>query len=136
MRCNERTVEIIKQVLAKHPDLTYDGFTQGDRRKIALAERQAEIEASRQEMLTDYAVDEFHRAVRWLERQPKTKNINRRAGTSYGLKERPEAESTGYVSGGMFIAAAVACGFTVERAGDNSADAWLNIRRAWITEPS
>ena len=66
-------------------------------------------------MLTPEAVDQFRRAGDWLKRQPRTKNINKRAGTSYGLKEEVEAES-GYVSNGMFIAAAIACDYLVEPA--------------------
>jgi hypothetical protein len=69
--------------------------------------------------------DEFERSCEWLKRQPRTKNLNRRAGTSYGLKHEAEKE-VGYMHNGMFIAAAIACGFKVER-DDNGPNAFMNI---------
>jgi len=63
----------------------------------------------------------------------------RRAATSYTLKHEAQ-EEIGYVTNGMFIAAAIACGFEVMQAKDGP-NAWLNISnvrptayRPWIDQ--
>jgi hypothetical protein len=63
----------------------------------------------------------------WLGRQKMIKTINR-TGTSYGLKHVAERD-IGYLTNGIFIAAAHACGYRVVRVGD-SPNAWLNISQA------
>jgi hypothetical protein len=123
-----------EEVLSTHLDLTFGGFVVGDCRGISREQRDAEICRGRREMLTPQALDQFQRCYDWLARQPQTVNINKRAGTSYSLKEEVEAES-GYVSNGMFIAAALACCFLVEQA-DDSRNAWLNIGRIRASNPN
>jgi hypothetical protein len=60
---------------------------------------------------------------------PKTKSINRR-GTSYGLKHVAEYDIA-YLSNGVFIAAATAEGFKVQRIADTP-NAWIAISsKAW-----
>jgi hypothetical protein len=115
--------EAIVQVMAKEPLLTQSGFFQGWRWPRDV--REATLRERREAMLTPYAIDEFERSCEWLKRQPRTKNLNRRAGTSYGLKHEAEKE-VGYMHNGMFIAAAIACGFKVER-DDNGPNAFMNI---------
>ena len=56
----------------------------------------------------------------------RTKGINRRLGSSYGLKHITEAWSESYIPNGMFIAAAVHLGFMVERA-ESGPNAYLNV---------
>jgi hypothetical protein len=126
--------ELLEDVLSSHLDLTFGGFVVGDCRRISRAERDAETCRGREEMLTPQALDQFQRCYGWLARQPRTENINKRAGTSYSLKEEVEAES-GYVSNGMFIAAALACGYLVEQA-DDSRNAWLNIKQIRASNPN
>jgi hypothetical protein len=82
--------------------------------------------------------DEIARASEWLSRWPKTTNINRRAGTSYGLKHRAEdwyaARGTPcYISNGALLMAAHRLGFRLEPTenwSDGFANAWLNIASA------
>ena len=76
-------------------------------------------------MFEPRAIEEFNRACNWLNRQSQTKNINPRAGTSYGLKHAAEHE-VGYIANGMFVAAAITCGFRIKRNAD-SPNAYLNI---------
>jgi hypothetical protein len=65
--------------------------------------------------------EEFERAVEWLSLIGKTKNINRRAGHSYGLKHavegyfhRKHGQGDVYVSNGVFLMAARHLGFKLE----------------------
>jgi hypothetical protein len=70
------------------------------------------------------------RTPRSLAQFSKIKALNRR-GTSYGLKHCAE-DDIGYLTNGVFIAAAIAEGFTVRRSQPNSPNAWLNIStEAW-----
>jgi hypothetical protein len=72
----------------------------------------------------------------WLRRFGKLKSVNK-SGTSYGLKHMAE-DDIGYVTNGVFIAVAIAEGFTVRRADFDSANAWFNIStEAWrhATDP-
>jgi hypothetical protein len=78
-------------------------------------------------MLLPRSVQQFETARLWLRQFSKVKSSNRR-GSSYGLKH-VAAHDIGYVTNGIFIAAALAEGFTVQRCGPN---AWINISsRAW-----
>jgi hypothetical protein len=70
---------------------------------------------------------QFMAARGWLRRFSKIRALNRR-GTSYGLKHCAE-DDIGYVTNGVFIAAAITEGFNVRRVGPN---AWFNIStEAW-----
>ncbi len=125
-------IEAIKLAMALYPELTYVGLGLGASR---CEDRRAGIRAERDRMLTPAALDEFERARRWLERQPRTENVNRRAGNSYGLKAEAEGEG-GYISNGMFIAAAIACGFEVEPVAPESVNVWLNMSVMRPTDPT
>jgi hypothetical protein len=126
-------IEAIRRAMARYPELTYVGFGLG---ALRYDDRLAGIRAERDRMLTPAAIDEFQRAQRWLEQQPRTKNVNRRAGTSYGLKPEAEGAEGGYISNGMFIAAAIACGFKIEPVAPESASAWLNMSVVRPTNPT
>jgi hypothetical protein len=66
----------------------------------------------------------------WLSQFAKIRALNRR-GTSYGLKHWAE-DDIGYVTNGVFIAAAIAEGFTVHCVEFGSPNAWFNIStEAW-----
>jgi hypothetical protein len=60
----------------------------------------------------------------WLRRHNKRKTINK-SRTSYGLKH-VAARDIGYITNGVFIAAAVAEDFRVVRIRE-SPNAWLNV---------
>ncbi len=134
-RSGDALKDTVTGILQLYPDLTYRGFAIGDCRKISLEERAAEIHCYRDEMLTPQALDQFERCRRWLEVQPRTRKVHRKSGNSYCLKEEVEQES-GYVSSGMFTAAAIACGYQVAQVGYNSRHAWLNIGQLRSTNPN
>ena len=116
--------EAIEQVMAQEPQLTEFGFFQP--RDWPPEERAAKLREMRDEMLSPRSLDEFERSCDWLRRQPRTKNVNRRVGTSYGIKHEA-ANEVGYIRNGIFIAAAIACGFKTERMGYNGPNAYFNI---------
>jgi hypothetical protein len=129
------TRDVVRGILKLYPDLTYGGFAVGGGPKRSPQERASERRRARREMLTPQALEQFCRACDWLDDQPRTGRINSRAGNSYCLKEEVEQDGA-YVSSGMFITAAIACGYQVERAGFNSRHAWLNISQLRPSNPN
>jgi hypothetical protein len=73
-------------------------------------------------------LNSFVAARAWLRRFPRLKRVNRRRGTSYGLKDVADRE-IGYLTNGVFIAAAIAEGFVVQRIKDG-ANARIGISSA------
>lgn len=116
----------IRQVAGHFPELTHFGFGVFDAHTLSPAERAARFRDSRAAMFTPDAFDELRRAHGWLGLQRRTRQVNRRAGTSYGLKHVAERAMGGYIANGMFIAAAVARGFVVRRA-HGGPNAYLGI---------
>jgi hypothetical protein len=111
------------------PDLTDFGFGVFDAYRLTPTQRQEQFRKSRADMFARRSLEDFVRAKRWLSAQTKTKNINSGAGSSYYLKHVAE-EDIGYTTNGIFIAAAAAAGFTVERCrrrDDESPNAFFNI---------
>lgn len=121
----DQAIAAIKRALTRFPELTDFGFGVFDERRLPPTERAEQFRANRALMFETRSLDGFQRACDWLTRQRRTKQINPGAGSSYGLKHAAEYE-VGYVTNGMFIAAAVACGFRVKRIAD-SPNAHLNI---------
>ncbi len=115
-------------VLERQPQLGISGFGVFTRAKTR-SDRAAELGRSRNSIRQPGALAQFMAARRWLSRFGKIKAINKR-GSSYGLNHVAEHE-TGYITNGVFIAAAIAEGFTVERA-EGGPNAWFNISsEAW-----
>jgi hypothetical protein len=115
--------EAIERVMAQEPHLTRSGFFQGLRDLPTFGTPRSGKCATRCSTLITWTCE-------WLNRQTRTKNLNRRAGTRYALKHEAEKE-VGCVQNGMFIAAAIACGFKVSRRGDGP-NAHMNISaRCW-----
>src|SRR5690606_33807667 len=94
--------------------------------------RMEDLAKFRSDMTAQGQVEEFLRAVEFLQAMPRTKKPNRRR-SSYTWKDiaarwysqrHPGDDS--YISNGMLIAAALALGFKVERI-DGGPNAWLNI---------
>jgi hypothetical protein len=131
---NTATVAAIEAAIAKFPQLTDFGFGVYDEQLLSPKERERQFAADRADMFTQQSLDGFARAREWLEAQPRTKRVSLAAGSSYGLKHLAERQIGGYITNGIFIAAAVAAGFTVERLGDTP-DAVLNISRR-LREPA
>jgi hypothetical protein len=120
--------------VTRHPELNDFGFgVYGEHwRRLSPEEREAEFQANRAKMFEERSLVQFLRAREWLQGQGKRKTLNR-FGTSYGLKH-VAAHDIGYCTNGIFIAAAIAAGFQVERAGPwrQSPNAFINISTyAW-----
>ena len=90
------------------------------RPKLDQQSRQAKFAEERAALFEPRSLDQFDKARKWLRQFRKLSSLNRR-GTSYGLKHVAEPE-IGYVTNGVFIAAAIAEGFTIARA-DNGPNA-------------
>jgi hypothetical protein len=117
----------IEAVMVDHPELSDFGFGAFGPLNKSPEERDAFIAASRARMREPRSLVPFALARDWLAQFRKIKGINRH-GTSYGLKHVAE-HAIGYVTNGVFIAAAIAEGFTIQRDGPN---AYLNISMgAW-----
>ena len=122
------TSTVIEAILAEYPELNDFGFGAFNPKGKTSAAIAQEIAINRKKMLEARSQDRFVLAREWLQQFPKVKGFNRRKGTSYGLKHAAEP-AIGYVTNGVFIAAAIAAGFQVERFGPN---AYLNISAlAW-----
>jgi hypothetical protein len=118
-------IPTIEAVRARHPMLAWYGFgpVRGDRIDFRL---------HRAAMTESWQVEQFLRAVEWLEQAKRTRIISRRR-TSYGWKHVAERwlarRSPGrdpYIADGMFIAAAIHLGFLL-RPLRNGTSVWLNI---------
>lgn len=95
----------IAAVTRAWPDLTYLGFKHVGANDFS--EERAEI-------FTDYAREEFMRAMTWLSLVPKRKTFHPYE-SSYGIKEAAETWTGDYIANGVFIAAAIHLGFRVAR---------------------
>jgi hypothetical protein len=104
------------------------GFGVDQARRMTSAERTALLERERESMHRPTSLAAFSAACTWLRQFSKTEKINK-IGTSYGLKHVWEAD-IGYIANGVFIAAALAEGFRVERCSDDSLNCWINISKA------
>jgi hypothetical protein len=109
--------DAMESILAANPVLNDYGFGPFDVARFA---------KDRAEMLSPYSLDDFERARCWLRTKPRTADVNKSAGFSYGLKHVAEVD-IGYVTNGVFIAAAMAEGFKVKRCYPDSPNAWINI---------
>ena len=117
------------RVLEREPQLSDNGFKQFERHQ-SQAERDAEFLKWREDLREPRSLARFMAARGWLKQFRKIKALNR-GGTSYGLKHCAE-DDIGYVTNGVFIAAAIAEGFTVRRVEFGSPNAWFNIStEAW-----
>jgi hypothetical protein len=117
-------------VLEREPQLGDFGFGVYAPWSKTREERVAELRRNRESIREPRSLAGFIAARGWLRRFRKIKAPNRR-GTSYGLKHVAE-DDVGYTTNGVFIAAAIAEGFTVRRADYDSPNGWLNISvEAW-----
>ncbi len=112
----------IESVMSEHPDLATGGYGLPGHRSQPRAEREAELNRDRNDMLTPERLGQFARARAYLEPFGKRQTFNPKV-SSYGLKHRAERfhRDRGveyfYISNGMFIAAALDLGFKVKPDG-------------------
>jgi hypothetical protein len=117
------------RVLELEPQLSDNGFKQFARNRPR-AEQDADFLKWRESIREPRSLAQFVAARGWLKQFSKIKTLNQR-GSSYGLKHCAEDE-IGYLTNGVFIAAAIAEGFAVRRTDPGSPNAWLNIStEAW-----
>jgi len=126
----------IRGAMAHTANLTHFGLGTIAARRKTTQEQQFEIVAGRKEMLSNSSADEFLLALEYISRLEKRKSLNKNS-TSYGLKhmvERYEGEyrksgriAIGYVSNGMFIAAAIHAGLDMAPSHYGSPNAVFNI---------
>jgi hypothetical protein len=102
------TREKIASVLTKVPELTDFGIGLYERGR-GLSKEEYKLEFSRQQKELLDSTDAFERTCVWLSKIEKIKTINKRR-SSYSLKHIAE-EEIGYITNGVFIAAAIYSGF-------------------------
>lgn len=97
----------IEAVCAAHPDLTWHG--------LGPLRDPRNFEPLRARMVLPGAVEEFRRALAFLQAAPEPSGRINRRFDAYAWKGVAERWAGGYVSEGMFLAAALHLGFRVER---------------------
>ncbi len=102
------TREKIASVLTKVPELTDFGIGLYEQGR-GLSKEEYKLEFSRQQEKLLDSTDAFERTCVWLSKIEKIKTINKRRA-SYSLKHIAE-EEIGYITNGVFIAAAIYSGF-------------------------
>lgn len=119
--------EKFKQVLYKHPKLTYFGWGVPDELKLFREGKKDEIEAKRVELREQLFASylEFERAYNFCSQLEKLTKINPKH-TSFSYKQHAEEYAAAKVSNGAFIAAAIAAGFK-KRVDEFNPNVWFNI---------
>jgi len=120
----------IQKAIDKLPELTDFGvgiYEHG--RKLSLAKRKQKFRESQEILLN--STNSFKKTCAWLSSIQKIKSINLKR-TSYGLKHIAEKD-IGYITNGVFIAAAIHCGFDFKVA-HNSPNVMFNMSEKSIKE--
>lgn len=123
MTDNQAAAGILRSISEDNPELSDFGFGVWDEHKLSPEERAKRLQEDRTKLVA--SAEAFGRARQWLSGRSKTTHVNPRAGSSYALKHRAEP-AVGYLTNGVFIAAARAEGFQVRRI-PASPNAWFNI---------
>jgi hypothetical protein len=114
----QHITDLMQDIMRREPELTDFGFGLFDGRKRTEDEYETEFKRNRKIMLEPRSLEQFERARLWLRRQRKIKHMNL-SRSSYGLKHIAEPD-IGYVTNGIFIAAAIAEGFRIYADGPNA----------------
>ena len=122
-------VKKVKEVLAKHKDLCYNGFYNSDKRALELGGIQHTLEELRDKMLKDEELNEIEFCINYFKKHKKTKVLN---VNSYGLKHAIEKDYDNghYISNGSCIVGGILAGFDFEQTGDVTAN--FNISKCCI----
>jgi hypothetical protein len=119
----------MERVMVQEPQLTDFGFGIHYCGRKTKEEYEVEFSRERKAICELRSLEQFMAARSWLTQFGRTKAINR-CGSSYGLKH-VAARDIGYVTNGVFIAAAIAEGFIVRRI-EYGPNALFNISsKAW-----
>jgi hypothetical protein len=126
----ERVMDVAAEmegILEQEPELGDFGFGVFYPQAKTLEERESGLRKEREYIREPRSLEQFMAARAWLTQFSRRKTINRCA-TSYGLKH-VASRDIGYVTNGVFIAAAIAEGFIVQRLEDGP-NACFNISSA------
>jgi hypothetical protein len=115
----------MRAVMERCPDLTDFG--------LGVSSRQI-FNVERAKLLEDRSLAQFTLARRWLGKFSKIRAHNS-IGTSYGLKH-VAGPDIGYVTNGVFIAAALAEGFSIKPDHSGSPNARFNISSKAFSRPN
>lgn len=102
------TTEDLQRIIDQVPMLNDHGISVYNAKRCTPEERAKELEAGRAHLMR--SLPKCNKVCAWLEGIKPTKRPNGRIGTSYSLKHIAERE-IGYITNGVFIAAAVFCGY-------------------------
>ena len=120
----------IESVIKKIPALTDFGIgLYGRGRGLSRKEYEVKFKEERKKLLE--STESFEKACEWLSQIERIKSINRKR-TSYGLKH-VAAKDIGYITNGVFIAAAVYSGFDYIT-NDKSSNAAFNMSEKSIRQ--
>lgn len=119
------TTSSIEAVFSKIPELTPHGVGvyEAIPRYISHERRTELLKVAQDKLIQDVAG--FNAACAWLQTRERIKTVNRNH-TTYHLKHFMERDNFGYVSQGIFIAAAVHLGFVFKLTDENHG-VYLNI---------
>jgi hypothetical protein len=107
--------------------------------QLTSEEYQEKLRRGQEQLLESSAI--CTKVCEWLASTRRAKAINRHR-TSYGLKHTAELQIGEYVSNGVFIAAAIHCGFSYRVDGDSPymmfamSERSLNLRAHSVSGPS
>ena len=113
--CELKVKDQIRKVLEREPMLTDSGLG---------ADRAREPQKGHDALLTD--TKEFEKICKLLRRVRETRTINSKAN-SYRLKHAAERTIGSYISNGIFIAAAINCGFDYKKQYDEFGNLGPNV---------
>ena len=130
--------EILDQVLPHYPDISMCGWDTRAGFYRLLPEKSWPEKAKqimghfnnqRARFHEDFSKGEIQRAIKWLAKQRKTKQVNRNFGTSYRMKHVAEATEGKYISNGALILSALALKFQVKPVDQGSPNCWINVAK-------
>ena len=122
--------EQIKAVMKLVPDLTDFGIgIYEDGRGLSPEEKAEAFLSCKADLLN--STEAFQKAVEWVSRINKAKSFNQKR-SSYGLKHLAE-KHIGYITNGVFIAAAIHSGFD-HKIQKNNPNVYFNMSESSIKE--
>jgi hypothetical protein len=103
--------ENIQKVINSFPNLTDFGIGFYDEKKLNPVEYNEKLHAQQEDLLK--SAESFEKTCIWIKENIKEIQSINTKHTSYGLKHLAE-KHVGYITNGVFIAAAIHCGFKVK----------------------
>lgn len=114
----------IEEVMNNFPELNDSGMGLVRWNKNETNDERIKKLADERKMLIEKK-ESFEKTVSWLSNIDKIKSINK-VHSSYGLKHIAEKQ-IGYITNGVFIAAAISCGFEFKPIAEDSINVHFNM---------